>query len=56
MNQSVTISLDAGVPVDTGTSKRAFARHFVEMVFAMFAGMAVFGGLATLIEYARPHA
>jgi hypothetical protein len=48
MSQSVTISLDAGVPLGSSTSKRAFARHFVEMVFAMFAGMAVFGGLATL--------
>ena len=49
MSHSVTISLDAGVPLETSTSKRAFARHVVEMVFAMFAGMAVFGGLATLI-------
>ena len=31
------------------TGKRAFARHFVEMLLAMFLGMGVFGGLATLI-------
>jgi hypothetical protein len=29
-------------------SKRAFARHFGEMVVAMFAGMLVLGGLAEL--------
>jgi len=29
-------------------SKRAFARHFGEMILAMFAGMMVLGGLATL--------
>jgi len=31
------------------TSKRAFARHFGEMVLAMFLGMGVLGGLAELI-------
>src|SRR5688500_1457137 len=30
-------------------SKRAFARHFGEMVVAMFAGMFVLGGLAELV-------
>jgi hypothetical protein len=30
-------------------SKRAFARHFGEMVLVMFAGMGVLGGLATLL-------
>lgn len=30
------------------TSKRAFARHFAEMVVAMLVGMGVLGGLATL--------
>jgi flagellar biosynthetic protein FliP len=30
-------------------SKRAFARHYGEMVLAMFAGMVVLGGLAELL-------
>ena len=30
------------------TSKRTFARHYGEMLLAMFAGMAVFGGLGEL--------
>ena len=30
----------------SSTSKRAFARHFAEMVAAMFLGMGVLGGLA----------
>ena len=31
------------------TAKRAFVRHFGEMLLAMFVGMAVLGGLAALI-------
>ena len=31
------------------TSKRVFARHFGEMLLAMFLGMAVLGGVASLI-------
>lgn len=31
------------------TSKRAFARHFVEMLLAMVAGMAMLGALVTLL-------
>jgi hypothetical protein len=49
MSQSVAVRLDAGLPIAPSTSKRAFARHFVEMVAAMLIGMAVFGGLATAI-------
>jgi hypothetical protein len=49
MSQSAAVDLDAGLPIGAGTSKRAFARHFVEMVAAMLIGMAVFGGLATAI-------
>jgi hypothetical protein len=44
MNQgTATLSLDAGPG-----SKRAFARHFGEMLLAMFLGMGVFGGLVAL--------
>ena len=32
----------------TATSRRVFARHFGEMLLAMFLGMAVLGGLARL--------
>jgi hypothetical protein len=49
MSQSAAVSLEAGLPLGPSTTKRAFARHFLEMVAAMFIGMAVFGGLATLI-------
>ena len=41
MSTTATISHGRG-------SKRTFARHYGEMVLAMFAGMAVFGGLAEL--------
>jgi hypothetical protein len=44
---SATLSTDAGPSAGSG-SKRAFARHFVEMVIAMFLGMGVLGGLAAL--------
>jgi hypothetical protein len=47
MDQSAAITIDGGFAARS-TSKRAFARHFVEMIVVMFAGMAVFGGLATL--------
>ena len=37
-------------PIDSGHagSKRAFVRHFVEMLLVMFVGMGVFSGLAAL--------
>ena len=44
---SATLSLDARLPRRSG-SKRAFARHFAEMLIAMFLGMGVLGGLAAL--------
>jgi hypothetical protein len=44
---SATLSLDAGLAGRSG-SKRAFARHFGEMLVAMFVGMGVLGGLAAL--------
>jgi hypothetical protein len=40
--------MDAGVSTGSG-SKRAFGRHFGEMVLAMFLGMLVLGGLAELV-------
>jgi hypothetical protein len=46
-HDSATLSLNAGVSSGSG-SKRAFARHFGEMVLAMFLGMVVLGGLAEL--------
>jgi hypothetical protein len=45
--ESTALSSDAGVSSGSG-SKRAFARHFGEMVLAMLAGMVVLGGLAEL--------
>jgi hypothetical protein len=49
MNQgSATFSLDARLSGRSG-SKRAFARHFGEMLLAMFLGMGVLGGLAAVI-------
>jgi hypothetical protein len=45
---SATVSIDARVPGGSG-SKRAFVRHFGEMVLAMFLGMVVLGGLAQLV-------
>jgi hypothetical protein len=44
---SATLSLDTGLTAGSG-SKRAFARHFGEMIAAMFLGMGVLGGLAAL--------
>jgi hypothetical protein len=43
---SATITMNAGAT--GGASKRAFARHFGEMVLAMFLGMLVLGGVAEL--------
>jgi len=46
-HESGALSLDAGLP-GRSAGKRAFARHFGEMLVAMFLGMGVFGGLAAL--------
>lgn len=43
--ESATLSIGSSAQHGPG-SKRAFARHYAEMVLAMFAGMAVLGGLA----------
>jgi hypothetical protein len=43
-----TATLTLGSQVTTRGSKRAFARHFGEMVLAMLLGMGVLGGLAEL--------
>jgi hypothetical protein len=47
-HNSATLTMDAGLSTGS-TSKRAFARHFGEMLLAMFLGMGVFSGLAALI-------
>jgi hypothetical protein len=44
---SAQLSINGGVSSRRG-SRRAFVRHFVEMLLAMFLGMAVLGGLAEL--------
>jgi hypothetical protein len=41
-------ALNANAGATRGGSKRAFARHFGEMVLAMFLGMLVLGGVAEL--------
>jgi hypothetical protein len=46
-HDSARINVSAGAT--RGTSKRAFARHFGEMVLAMFLGMLVLGGVAELV-------
>jgi hypothetical protein len=46
-HDSATLSLNAGASIGSA-SKRAFARHFGEMVLAMLLGMLVLGGLAEL--------
>jgi hypothetical protein len=46
-HDSATLSIDAGAPIGS-SSKRAFARHFGEMLLAMLVGMVVLGGLAEL--------
>jgi hypothetical protein len=45
-HDAATLTIDAGAT--SGGSKRAFARHFGEMVLAMFLGMLVLGGVAEL--------
>jgi hypothetical protein len=45
---SATLTINAGASSGSG-SKRAFARHFGEMVLAMLLGMVVLGGLAELV-------
>jgi hypothetical protein len=45
--ESTTFSIEAGGSSGRA-SKRAFARHFGEMLLAMFLGMGVLGGLAEL--------
>src|SRR5215217_269003 len=44
-----TATLNADSSLITRGSIRAFARHFAEMLLAMFAGMIVLGGLSELI-------
>jgi hypothetical protein len=46
-HNSATLTMDAGLSTGSG-SKRAFGRHFGEMILAMFLGMVVLGGLAQL--------
>jgi len=46
MNHTATLSISTAA--HHGTSKLAFARHYGEMVVAMFAGMVVLGGLTEL--------
>ena len=45
--ESTALSLDAGRS-GASAGKRTFARHFGEMLIAMFLGMGVFGGLVAL--------
>jgi hypothetical protein len=45
---SAKLSINAGAS-SSSASKRAFVRHFGEMVLAMFVGMVVLGGLAQLV-------
>jgi hypothetical protein len=47
-HNSTSLTIDAGVSTGSA-SKRAFARHFGEMLLAMFLGMMVLGGLAELV-------
>jgi hypothetical protein len=46
-HEAATLNRNAGAPI--GGSKRAFARHFGEMVLAMLLGMLVLGGFAELL-------
>jgi hypothetical protein len=46
-HEAATLNINAGASSGRG-SKRAFARHFGEMVLAMVLGMVVLGGLAEL--------
>jgi hypothetical protein len=45
MNHTATVTVDA----QSRGSRRAFARHFGEMLLAMFLGMLVLGGVAELV-------
>jgi hypothetical protein len=47
MNHEATLTIDAGA--HSGGNRRAFARHFGEMVLAMLVGMVVLGGAAELL-------
>jgi hypothetical protein len=47
MSHSATLNVNAGT--NRAGSKRAFARHFGEMVLAMLLGMMVLGGAAELL-------
>jgi hypothetical protein len=47
-HDTAALTINAQAPA-AATGKRAFVRHFVEMILAMFLGMGVFGALATLI-------
>jgi hypothetical protein len=47
-HDSATLRIHAGASISPG-SKRAFARHFGEMVLAMLLGMVVLGGLAEVV-------
>ena len=47
-HESATLSVNDSASIGSG-SKRAFARHFGEMVLAMLLGMLVLGGLAELV-------
>jgi hypothetical protein len=47
-HDSATLSINAGTSIGS-SSKRAFARHFGEMVLAMLLGMLVLGGVAELV-------
>jgi hypothetical protein len=47
-HDSATLNINPGASIGSG-SKRAFARHFGEMVLAMLLGMLVLGGLAELV-------
>jgi hypothetical protein len=46
-HHSATLNLNAGPSIGS-SSKRAFARHFGEMLLAMLMGMLVLGGVAEL--------
>jgi hypothetical protein len=47
MNHEATLNIHAGA--QARGSKRAFTRHFGEMILAMLGGMAVLGGAAELL-------
>ena len=47
--ETATTATSQSSPTAGTLSRRAFARHFGEMLIAMFLGMAVLGGVATLV-------